>query len=100
MDLMIEYVHGMVTRRRLSSYFLLKALFSGKVPCMGIRPSRGNYLMIYNLSIALLVFVLGGIIASGMSPEKVDHFRNKYRVAISLITGLTLLALAPLITVK
>lgn len=55
------------------------------------------YLMIYNLSIALPVLLLGGIIALGMSPEQVDDFRNKQRVAIRLITRIMLLALAPII---
>jgi len=53
--------------------------------------------MIYNLGIALPVLLLGGIIALGMSPEQVDQFRNEHRVAIRLITGITLFALAPLI---
>jgi cytochrome c biogenesis protein CcdA len=53
--------------------------------------------MIYNLGIALPVLLLGGIIALGMSPEQVDHFRNKHRFAIRLIAGITLLALVPLI---
>jgi hypothetical protein len=54
-------------------------------------------LMIFNLGIALPVMLLGGIIALGMSPEQVDRFRNQHRVAIRLITGFTLLALALLI---
>ena len=53
--------------------------------------------MIYNLGIALPVLILGGIIVLGMSPEQVDKFREKYRVAIRLITGFTLLTLVPLI---
>jgi len=32
-----------------------------------------------------------------MSPEQVDSFRKDHRVAIRLFTGLTLIALAPLI---
>jgi cytochrome c biogenesis protein CcdA len=55
------------------------------------------YLLIYNLGIALPVLLLGGIIALGLSPVQVDNFRNKHRVAIRLITGITLLALTPLI---
>ena len=107
-----KYVHAVISSRRLSSYFLLGALFSlVRAPCVGgiyiaiigIISSQGFassgpiYLMIYNLGIALPVLLLGGIIALGMSPEQVDHFRNKHRVAIRLITGITLLALAPLI---
>jgi cytochrome c biogenesis protein CcdA len=107
-----KYVHGVIASRRLSSYFLLGALFSlVRAPCVGgvyiaiigIISGQGFassgliYLMIYNLGIALPVLLLGGIIALGMSPEQVDSFRNKHRVAIRLITGITLLALAPLI---
>jgi cytochrome c biogenesis protein CcdA len=107
-----KYIHGVIASRSVSSYFLLGALFSlVRAPCVGgvyiaiigIISSHGFvssgliYLMIYNLGIALPVLFLGGIIALGMSPEQVDHFRNKHRVAIRLITGITLLALAPLI---
>ena len=107
-----KYVNAVVSSRRLSYYFLLGALFSlVRAPCVGgvyiaiigIISSQGFassglvYLMIYNLGIALPVLLLGGIIALGMSPEQVDHFRNRHRVAIRLITGITLLALAPLI---
>ena len=99
-----KYVHGVIASRRLSSYFLLGALFSlVRAPCVGgvyiaiigIISSHGFassgliYLMIYNLGIALPVLLLGGIIALGMSPVQVDNFRNKHRVAIRLITGIT-----------
>jgi cytochrome c biogenesis protein CcdA len=53
--------------------------------------------LIYNLGLALPVLLLGGIIALGMSPAQVDLFREKHRVAIRLITGFTLIALAALI---
>jgi cytochrome c-type biogenesis protein len=107
-----KYIHGVIASRSVSSYFLLGALFSlVRAPCVGgvyiaiigIISSHGFassgliYLMIYNLGIALPVLLLGGIMALGISPEQVDHFRNKHRVAIRLITGITLLALAPLI---
>ena len=107
-----KYIHGVIASRSVSSYFLLGALFSlVRAPCVGgvyiaiigMISSHGFassgliYLMIYNLGIALPVLLLGGIMALGMSPEQVDHFRNKHRVAIRLITGITLLALAPLI---
>jgi cytochrome c biogenesis protein CcdA len=69
-----ENAHTVIASRRLSFYFLLGALFSlVRAPCVG------------------------GIIALGMSPEQVDHFRNKHIVAIRLLTGITLLALASLI---
>ena len=107
-----KYIHGVIASRSLSSYFLLGALFSlVRAPCVGgvyiaiigIISSQGYassglfYLMIYNLGIALPVLLLGGIIALGMSPDQVDQFRNKHRVAIRLITGITLFTLAPII---
>ncbi len=107
-----KYVHGVIASRRLSSYFLLGALFSlVRAPCVagvyiaiisiisrqGYASSGLFYLMIYNLGIVLPVLLLGGIISLGMSPEQVDHFRQNHRVAIRLITGITLFALAPLI---
>jgi len=107
-----KYVNSVIASRRLSFYFLLGALFSlVRAPCVGgiyiaiigiisrqgFASSGMTYLMIYNLGIALPVLFTGGIIALGMSPEQVDHFRNKHRVAIRLLTGSTLLALASLI---
>jgi cytochrome c-type biogenesis protein len=107
-----KYIHGVIASRSVSSYFLLGALFSlVRAPCVGgvyiaiigIISSQGFassgliYLMIYNLGIAFPVLLLGGIIALGMSPGQVDNFRNKHRVAIRLITGITLLSLAPII---
>lgn len=107
-----KYVHAVISSQRLSYYFLLGALFSlVRAPCVGgiyiaiigIISSQGFvssglvYLLIYNLGIAFPVLTLGGIIALGMSPEQVDHFRNKHRVAIRLITGITLLALASIV---
>src|SRR5512137_1361897 len=107
-----KYVNGAIASRKLSSYFLLGALFSlVRAPCVGgmyvaiIGAISGQgsassglvYLLIYNLGIALPVLILGGIIALGMSPEQVDQFRQKHRVAIRLITGIMLIAMAPLI---
>jgi cytochrome c-type biogenesis protein len=111
-DLTKKHVHSVIASRKLSSYFLLGALFSlVRAPCVGgmyvaiIGAISGQgsassgllYLMIYNQGIALPVSILGGIIALGMSPEQVDQFREKHRVGIRLITGITLIALAPLI---
>jgi cytochrome c biogenesis protein CcdA len=107
-----KYVHGVVTSRRLSSYFLLGALFSlARAPCVGgmyvaiIGVISGQeyassglfYLMVYNLGIALPILIFGGIIALGISPEQMDQFRQNHRVGIRLVTGITLIALAPLI---
>ena len=107
-----KYVHDVITSRKLSYYFLLGALFSlVRAPCVGgiyiaiigVISSQGYassglfYLLIYNLGLALPVLLLGGVIAMGMSPEQVDRFREKHRVAIRLITGFTLLVLASFI---
>jgi cytochrome c-type biogenesis protein len=104
-----RYVHGVIASRRLIYYFLLGALFSMlRAPCVGgmyiaiigIIYSQGFassglfYLMIFNLGIVLPVMLLGGVIALGVSPEQVDRFRQNHRVAIRLMTGMTLLALA------
>jgi len=107
-----KYVQGVIASRRLGSYFMLGALFSlVRAPCVGgiyiaiigMISSKGYvstgllYLLIYNLGLALPVFLLGAIIALGMSPRQIDQFRERHRVAIRLITGITLLILAPLI---
>jgi cytochrome c biogenesis protein CcdA/glutaredoxin len=96
----------------IPSYFLMGALFSlVKAPCVGavyiaiigIIQSQGYassgavYLLLYNLGVVLPVLLLGMIIALGMSPDQVDKFRHDHRVAIRLVTGLTLAGLAPLI---
>jgi cytochrome c-type biogenesis protein len=107
-----KYVDGVVSSRKLSYYFLLGALFSlVRAPCVGgiyiaiigVISSQGYassgpiYLLVYNLGLALPVLLFGGVIAMGMSPEKVDLFRERHRVAIRLITGFTLIVLAALI---
>jgi cytochrome c-type biogenesis protein len=107
-----KYVHGVIASQKLVSYFLLGALFSLiRAPCVGgmyiaiigvissqrYASSGLFYLMLFNLGIVLPVVLLGGIIALGMSPEQVDRFREDHRVAIRLITGSTLFALAALI---
>ena len=110
-DWMLKYAEAAVNRRRLASYFLIGALFSlVKAPCVGAvylaildvvsAKSYGEgsvYLLFYNLGIVLPIILLGGFIAMGLSPEQVDRFRKDYRAQIRLVTGLALLALAPLI---
>ncbi|NYT02647.1 MAG: cytochrome c biogenesis protein [Methanosarcinales archaeon] len=111
-DWALKYFQGGVSGRRLSTYFLMGALFSlVKAPCVGavylaiigIISSDGYssaallYLMLYNLGIILPVLVLGGVMAMGMSPESIDRFRHDHRVSIRVATGLTLIVLAPLI---
>ena len=110
-DWVMKYVEAGVNGKRLSSYFLIGALFSlVKAPCVGAvylaildvisakSYAEGSvYLLFYNLGIVLPIILLGGFIALGTSPEQVDRFRKDYRAAIRLVTGLALLALAPLI---
>ena len=110
-DWVMKYVEAGVNGKRLSSYFLIGALFSlVKAPCVGAvylaildvisarSYAEGSvYLLFYNLGIVLPIMLLGGLIALGMSPEQVDRFRKDYRATIRLVTGLALLALAPLI---
>jgi cytochrome c biogenesis protein CcdA len=107
-----KYIQGVISSRKLTAYFLLGALFSlvrapcvggmyvaiiGAISCQESASSGLFYLMIYNLGIALPVLILGVIIALGMSPEQLDQFREKHRVVIRLVTGITLIALTPLI---
>ncbi|MHC1631900.1 MAG: cytochrome c biogenesis protein CcdA [Methanotrichaceae archaeon] len=106
-----KYIEGALSRGRLSSYFLLGALFSlVKAPCVGAvyivilgiisdqsYSTGAVYLLFYNLGVILPVVILGGIIALGMSPDKIDRFRKDHRAGIRFVTGLTLLALAPLL---
>lgn len=110
-DWLLRYVEAGANGRRLGSYFLIGALFSlVKAPCVGAvylaildlisarSYAEGSvYLFFYNLGIVLPIILLGGFIAIGLSPEQVDRWRKDYRAAIRLVTGLALLALAPLI---
>lgn len=106
-----KYIESAISQGKLSTYFLLGALFSlVKAPCvgavyiviLGLIAERGyasgaHYLLLYNLGVIIPVILLGGIIALGMSPDQVDRFRKEHRAGIRLATGLTLIALAPLI---
>jgi cytochrome c-type biogenesis protein len=110
-DWMLKYAEAAIDANRFGSYFLIGALFSlVKAPCVGAvylaildvisarSYAEGSlYLLFYNLGIVLPIVLLGGFIALGLSPEQVDKFRKDYRAAIRLVTGLALLALAPLI---
>lgn len=108
----LGYLKKSLESYSIFSYFLIGALFSlVKAPCVGavyiaiigIIQSQGYassgtvYLLFYNLGVVLPVLILGMVIALGMSPDQVDRFRHDHRVAIRLITGLTLAGLAPLI---
>jgi cytochrome c-type biogenesis protein len=110
-DWALKYFQSGVDKGRLSSYFLVGALFSlVKAPCVGAvylaildmisarsYAEGAVYLLFYNLGIILPIIIIGGFMALGMSPEQVDAWRKDYRAGIRLFTGLMLLALAPLI---
>lgn len=110
-DWALKYFQAGIDRGRYSSYFMIGALFSlVKAPCVGaiylaildLLSARSYlegaaYLFFFNLGVILPIILLGGAIALGMSPQQVDAFRKDHRVAMRLATGLTLLALAPLI---
>ncbi|HOK58716.1 MAG TPA: cytochrome c biogenesis protein CcdA [Methanothrix sp.] len=111
-DWILGYFQAAAGARSLAAYFLLGMLFSMvKAPCVGavyvaiisIIYTKGYassaiaYLFLYNLGVVLPVMLLGGAIALGMQPESVERFRHEHRVAIRVVTGLTLIALAPLI---
>jgi cytochrome c-type biogenesis protein len=111
-DWALKYVEAGAARKSLPAYFLIGALFSlVKAPCVGAvylaildlisregyHEAGAVYLVLYNLGVVLPIVILGGLIALGLSPEQVDRFRKDYRAQIRLITGLSLLILAPLI---
>jgi len=110
-DWTMKYVEAGLDGGRLSSYFLIGALFSlVKAPCVGAvylaildlisaqsYLTGSVYLLFYNLGIILPIIVLGAFMALGLSPEQVDAFRKDHRAKIRLATGLALLMLAPLI---
>jgi cytochrome c-type biogenesis protein len=110
-DWSMKYVESGLSGGRLSSYFLIGALFSlVKAPCVGAvylaildlistqsYLTGSVYLLFYNLGIILPIIILGALMALGMSPEQVDAIRKNHRAKIRLATGLTLLLLAPLI---
>jgi cytochrome c-type biogenesis protein len=110
-DWALKYFQAGIDRGRFSSYFVIGALFSlVKAPCLvgiylailDLLSARSyiegaTYLLFFNLGVILPILILGGAIALGMSPEQVDSFRKDHRVGIRLATGITLIALAPLI---
>jgi cytochrome c biogenesis protein CcdA/thiol-disulfide isomerase/thioredoxin len=110
-DWALKYFEAGVDKRRYTSYFLIGALFSlVKAPCvvaiylaiLDLISQKSYlegavYLAAYNLGVVLPILILGGFIAFGMSPARVDALRKDHRVTIRLLTGILLLALAPLI---
>lgn len=105
----IRITESITKKASLPASFFMGALFSLiKAPCVGavyfvildmVRSGEGTgyiYLASYNFGVVFPVLVLGGAIAFGLDPEKVETFRKDKRSAMRLITGVTLLVIAVL----
>jgi cytochrome c biogenesis protein CcdA len=105
----IRLTESVTKKASLPASFFIGALFSLiKAPCVGavyfvvldmVRSGEGTgylYLAAYNFGVVLPVLVLGGAIAFGLNPEKVEKFRTDKRSVMRLITGITLLIIAVL----
>jgi len=103
----IRLTESVTKKVSLPASFFIGALFSLiKAPCVGavyfvvldmVRSGEGTgylYLAAYNFGVVLPVLVLGGAIAFGLNPEKVEKFRKDKRSMMRLITGITLLIIA------
>jgi len=105
----IRLTESVTKKVSLPASFFMGALFSLiKAPCVGavyflildmVRSGEGTgylYLAAYNFGVVLPVLVLGGAIAFGLDPERVEKFRKDKRSMMRLITGVTLLIIAVL----
>ncbi len=105
----IRLTESVTKKVSLPASFFIGVLFSLiKAPCVGavyfvvldmVRSGEGTgylYLAAYNFGVVLPVLVLGGAIAFGLNPEKVEKFRKDKRSMMRLITGITLLVIAVL----
>ncbi|MCZ7401486.1 MAG: sulfite exporter TauE/SafE family protein [Candidatus Methanoperedens sp.] len=103
----IRLTESVTKKVSLPASFFIGALFSLiKAPCVGavyfvvldmVRSGKGSgylYLAAYNFGVVLPVLVIGGAIAFGLNPEKVEKFRKDKRSMMRLITGITLLGIA------
>jgi cytochrome c biogenesis protein CcdA len=103
----IRLTESVTKKVSLPASFFIGAMFSLiKAPCVGavyllvlesVRSGEGTgylYLAAYNFGVVLPVLVLGGAIAFGLNPEKVETFRKDKRSVMRLITGITLLVIA------
>jgi cytochrome c biogenesis protein CcdA len=103
----IRLTESVTKKASLPASFFMGALFSLiKAPCVGavyflildmVRSGEGTgylYLAAYNFGVVLPVLVLGGAIAFGLDPEKVEKFRKDKRSMMRLVTGVTLLVIA------
>ncbi|WP_292463125.1 cytochrome c biogenesis protein CcdA [Methanolobus sp.] len=111
----IRFMGEIKGRNILMLSFIAGGLFSLiKAPCVGAvylaildMLISGNdplgsavYLGIYNFGVVLPILLLGGMLAFGLNPEKVSDFKERRRVEIRLITGMTLILLAVLLQLK
>jgi cytochrome c biogenesis protein CcdA len=105
----IRLTENVTKKVSLPAAFFIGTLFSLiKAPCVGavyliilnmVRSGSGEgflYLAAFNLGVVFPVLVLGFAIAFGLNPEKVEKFRKEKRVAIRLMTGITLLIIGAL----
>ncbi len=103
----IRLTESVTKKVSLPASFFIGALFSLiKAPCVGavyfvildmVRSGEGAgilYLAAYNFGVVLPVLILGGAIAFGLNPEKVEKFRKERRSVMRLVTGITLIAIA------
>ena len=106
---LITFISRMQNKNLLLLSFAAGAVFSlVKAPCVGavyiailnMLITEGNllkgvmYLGFYNFGVILPILLLGGMLAFGLSPEKVTEFKENKRVEIRLFTGIMLLILA------
>jgi cytochrome c biogenesis protein CcdA/glutaredoxin len=111
----IKFMGEIKGRNILLLSFIAGGLFSLiKAPCVGAvylaildMLISGNdllggavYLGIYNFGVVLPILILGGMLAFGLDPEKVSDFKERRRVEIRLVTGMTLILLAVLLQLK
>ena len=105
----IRLTESVTKKVSLPASFFMGALFSLiKAPCVGavyllildkVRSGESTgylYLAVFNFGVVLPVLVLGGAIAFGLDPEKVEKFRKDKRVMMRLVTGVMLLVIAVL----
>ncbi len=109
----IRLTESVTKKVSLPASFFMGALFSLiKAPCVGavyflildmVRSGEGTgylYLAAYNFGVVLPVLVLGGAIAFGLDPGKVEKFRKEKRSMMRLVTGVTLLVIAFLMYIE
>jgi cytochrome c biogenesis protein CcdA len=108
----IQFIKGMKGKNLLIISLIIGGIFSLiKLPCtigftfvmVDLLISSGKlaegliYLAIFNLGVILPVLILGVLMAFGLSPKKVDDFREKRRIESRLVTGAILLFMALLL---